>query len=295
MTGEDPDETGAAAAAFSLLGDASRLAILDALHEARGTPLAFAELHRRVDVRDSAKFNYHLKQLRPRFVAKGDDGYELTAAGRRLARAVSAGTYTDEQRLEPFDIDGDCIDCGAAALSAAYEDERFTVTCDDCDATVLAVRVPPTVVRGRDPDEVVDAFDRWSRLGTELAAQGLCADCGGVVEPSVTEDVHESIRYDALAVFDCTVCGRRTMTSFGALANRHPAVERFHRERDASLRDRPYWEVSQYVTDEHVEYVSRDPWRVRVRFHADGDTCLVELDGDLDVVRTEVVAGDSAE
>ncbi|MFC4405193.1 ArsR/SmtB family transcription factor [Haloarchaeobius iranensis] len=291
MAADEPDSARDAADAFSLLGDASRLAILDALHEARGTPLAFAELHRRVDVRDSAKFNYHLKQLRPRFVAKADDGYELTAAGRRLARAVTAGRYTDEQRLEPFDIAGECIDCGASALSAAYEDERFTVTCAGCDATVLAVRMPPTVVRERDPEEVVDAFDRWSRLGTEQAAQGLCGDCGGVVEPSVTEDVHESIRYDALAVFDCTVCGRRTMTSFGALASRHPDVEAFHRERGISLRERPYWEVSQYVTDEHVEYVSRDPWCVHVRFHADGDSCLVELDGDLAVVRTEVVEG----
>jgi DNA-binding HxlR family transcriptional regulator len=292
MTADDPR---AAAEAFSLLGDASRLEILDALHEARGTPLAFAELHRRVDVRDSAKFNYHLKQLRPRFVAKGDDGYELTTAGRRLARAVTAGRYTDEQRLEPFDIEGECIECGAAALSAAYEDERFTVTCADCGGTVLAVRMPPTVVRGRDPNEVVDAFDRWSRLGTEQAAQGLCGDCGGAVEPSVTDDVPGIIRYDALAVFDCTVCGRRTTTSFGALASRHPTVEAFHRRRDVSLRERPYWEVGQYVTDEHVEYVSRDPWRVQVRFHADGDTCLVEFDGDLEVVRTGVVDGSTEE
>lgn len=290
----ETDESGEAtgldsAEAFSLLGNATRLEIVDLLSDGGvEPPVPFSELYDRVGLTDSAQFNYHLKKLRPHFVSKTDEGYALTSSGRRLARAVTAGTYTDVPERDPFEIEGACYACGGAALWASYADERFTIECRDCGETVLRVRVPPTVVRGRDDDALADAFDRWSRMQAEQAQRGVCPDCGGAVEGTVTEPTGETIEFDAAAVFDCTVCGLSAMTSFGGIAYGHPAVEAFHRRRGESLRDRPYWEVGQYVAGDHTEVVSRDPWLVRVSFFADGDACRVDIDGNLDVVRTEI-------
>lgn len=71
-----------AAAAFDLLSDPTRVAILREL-AAADEPLAFSALRERAEVRDSGRFNYHLTRLRGRLVAHTDDGYELTDDGRR--------------------------------------------------------------------------------------------------------------------------------------------------------------------------------------------------------------------
>lgn len=97
--------------------------------------------------------------------------------------------------------------------------------------------------------------------------------------------------FEAFAQFDCTVCGRVALTSFGGVAAQHPVVRSFHRRRGSSLRDRPYWEIDQFVTGDHLEVVSRDPWHVAVSFPACGDVCRVEVDGDLRGVETTIVPG----
>jgi DNA-binding transcriptional ArsR family regulator len=69
--------------AFGTLADETRLAILRALALADG-PVRFSDLRERVGVRDTGRFNYHLSQLRERFVEKRDDGYVLGATAERL-------------------------------------------------------------------------------------------------------------------------------------------------------------------------------------------------------------------
>ena len=290
----DPDDTGSdrpdPADVFSWLGNETRLSTVSVLHGAAESPVQFSTLYDSVDVDDSAQFNYHLKQLVPYFIAKTDDGYALTAAGRRLARAVTAGMYTRSPTVDPFDVDGDCYACGDSHLRGAYADERFTVDCEECGESILRVHVPPTLVRGRKPDELADAFERWSKYQVEQARNGICPECGGTVEPRVRTDPGGEIPFEAIAEYGCTVCGRTAVTSFGSIAYRHPDVQGFHERREASLSDRRLWEIGQYVGGEGVEVRSRDPWLVRVTFRADGDACHVDVDGDLDVVGIEIVA-----
>lgn len=301
MTGDEgPNERGSerleTADVFSALGNETRLAIVSVLHgETPETPAQFSTLYDRIDVDDSARFNYHLKQLVPHFVSKSDDGYELTAAGRRLARAVTAGTYTESPTVEPFGVDGRCYACGAKELRGEYAEEAFRIDCDGeggCGESILRVHVPPTLVRDRDPEDLVDAFERWSSYQIEQARNGICPECGGTVRPRVREEVDDRIPFEAVAEYACTVCGRRAVTSFGAVAYRHPDVQGFHERREASLEESRLWEIGQYVAGEGVEVHSRDPWLVRVSFYADGDACHAEIAGDLEVVRTEIVAGE---
>lgn len=70
------------------IGNEHRISILRELTEA-DEPLPFSELRRRVGIEDTGQFNYHLTELRGRFVRKSDGRYELGHAGERVI--VAAG------------------------------------------------------------------------------------------------------------------------------------------------------------------------------------------------------------
>lgn len=292
MAGESERPSGGAeaardsAAVFSLLGDERRLKIVAALHE--GAPLSFSELYERVSFDDSGQFNYHLSQLRPHFVTKRDGAYVLTAAGQRIARAVAAGFYTDAPEVPPFAVDGECTVCGESSLVASYADERVAIECAACGEPVLRVSVPPSLFRERDPEAALEAFERWSTSQVSQAREGLCPDCGGWIERAVTWTPPEETPFSVLPTFNCGVCGRRVVTSFGALAARDPRVQAFHERHGVNLDDRHYWEIEQFVTDEHDEILSEEPLRVRVTFEAGDEICRVVLDADHEVRDIEI-------
>ena len=283
--GRDP------AAVFALLGDETRLEILAALFESGARTSSFSTLHDRVGIRDSGQFNYHLSQLVPRFVSKVDDGYRLTSAGRRVARAVEAGYYTGSAEIESFETDGCCPLCGSHGLVAAYTDEQFRVDCEACGGAVIRVRAPPTLVRGRTPREALAAFDRWSTTRvTHAHEHELCPHCGGPVERDVRW--HTAMeRFEAVPVFECRVCSGSTVTSFGALARTEPLVRAFADHNDLAFDCCYYWEIPQLVTDRHLE-VSEEPWRATLAFPADDVVCRITFDESHAVVRTETEAVD---
>lgn len=78
------DVVPALASTFDLLGDETRLRIVQALLAADPRPVRFSELRARVGTRDTGRFNYHLSRLRGDLVEKEEAGYVLTSAGRRL-------------------------------------------------------------------------------------------------------------------------------------------------------------------------------------------------------------------
>ena len=118
------------AEAFSAVGNETRLDILEALWAAPERPVTFSEFRSRVGMADSAQFNYHLYRLTGQFVAKTDDGYDFRSPGRAVIQAVLAGSLNQDPELEPFAVEGDCIDCGAGP-EAFDEDERLRVVCPD--------------------------------------------------------------------------------------------------------------------------------------------------------------------
>lgn len=277
------------AAAFSLLGNEIRLEIVTTLHrEESPDPVPFSVLRSRLGLTDSGQFNYHLSELSPHFVSKSEDGYELTAAGTRIGRAIAAGMYTDRPEVTPFSIDGDCHNCGTDSLMAAYRDERLQITCDTCDTLVLGILVPPSVVRNRDHASLIDAFDQWSRIQVGHAWEGLCPNCGGTVEWALFEDPPEHLAFDVLPSFRCTVCEMSRSTSFGAIAHKLPAVRSFHERHGDHIDERPYWEVP-CIIDTTPTIISEDPWRIQTTCTAGDHACHVVFDEHVDVVHTEIV------
>lgn len=85
--------------AFQKLASDVRVSVLLALYRVErngeGAP-TFAEVQDLVDSDSSARFAYHLRQLDGHFVRKRPSGYELTPAGRRAAKAVLSGTFTND-------------------------------------------------------------------------------------------------------------------------------------------------------------------------------------------------------
>jgi len=83
--------------AFQTLASEVRVTVLVELlaAERRGeTPLSFSALQSAAGEESSAGFAYHLRQLSDHFLRQREEGYVLTPAGRRAARAVVAGTFT---------------------------------------------------------------------------------------------------------------------------------------------------------------------------------------------------------
>lgn len=276
---------------FSLLGDDVRIEIIMVLDDAVEERVAFSELHDRVGLDDSGQFNYHLSKLVGHFVSKSDAGYQLTAAGDRLARAIAAGLYTDSPELEPFDVDGTCRECTQETLQASYADERFTITCRECDHQLLRVSAPPSLVRGRNPTEALDAFEEWSFSQVEQAYNDICPSCGGPVTRGITSETPPGLSFDVLPEMTCEVCSRRVVTSFAAIARRDSTVEGFHDREFPTIRQKHYWELDENVSEKSLELLSESPFRMQVTFSAGDRTCDAVIDEHLDILEATVHNG----
>ncbi|PSQ04470.1 ArsR family transcriptional regulator [Halobacteriales archaeon QS_6_71_20] len=108
---------GEAADALSALASEHRIAILREL-AAADWPLSFSELRERIGMRDGGRFNYHLGELRDRFVRERDGGYVLGHAGERVVLAA-----------------GDLDPAGAAALADGSGDSGPDDACPVCGET----------------------------------------------------------------------------------------------------------------------------------------------------------------
>src|SRR6056297_1502805 len=118
----DCEDCVAPAEAFSVIANETRLSILEGLWAAPERPVSFSDLRREVGMRDSAQFNYHLKQLTDHFVVQTEEGYDFRQAGKKVVRAILAGSFNEHPEIGPFEVEGTCAECGSN-LQAYYDDE----------------------------------------------------------------------------------------------------------------------------------------------------------------------------
>ena len=275
--------------AFSLLGDETRLKTLTVLGDpSTETPMEFSELYQQIDTEFTSGFSYHLNKLVPIFVSKTEEGYSLTTFGERVARAIVAGTFTNNCDLDWFPVDGTCLACTKRSLQASYVDEDFIVKCSACDERIVTIQVPPHLIRGRDPDEFIHRVSQWiynwMRMSMSLVKHGICDYCGGAVVSTVIDHVETYDRIDILLRFECTNCGEIRRSTVGALASLHPSVNAFLSQRGVPLQEQLYWEIESVISDVNMDILSEDPWRFQVSFSADGDTCTLTINEEFEVV-----------
>jgi hypothetical protein len=274
------------AEAFALVGDETRVTILEALWNVADPPVPFSTLYDLSETDSTARFNYHLNQLTGHFVRKTAQGYELRTAGENVVRAVVEGSFNAHPDIQPFDTGDACTQCGEH-LMARYEDEQLAIDCPACGQTHGVYGFPPGGLLGRDDDEILTAFDRRVRHRHSLASDGVCPDCSGRMQTELSRHDGCSLDTGLRAAYTCEQCQQQFCSPIGLAVLDRPAVVSFHRDHDIDIARRPYWRLDWCVTDERLHTDSTDPWRLTVAISVDKETLSLTLDGSLRVVASE--------
>jgi DNA-binding transcriptional ArsR family regulator len=108
--------------ALNAIANEHRIRILRALATA-DEPLSFSELRRAVGLEDPGRFNYHLSELRGRFVTETETGYDLGDAGQRVVVAAA-------------DLDPEAAAMSVGGAGPAPDEECPVCGAPDCDRLV---------------------------------------------------------------------------------------------------------------------------------------------------------------
>lgn len=275
--------------AFELLAHETRVRILEALKTVDGDPLAFAELRRKVGVRDPGQFNYHLGKLTPRFVRNGDEGYELTSAGGQVVGAVLSGGYTKALDADPIPMDASCLECGGQ-METHLQEDRVKVTCTECGSDYANIDIPPGILDGWSREEVPAVISRWLKRLAQATEYGFCHNCDGhlvkTVHTASDDDAPEWIHegdLDAIVTFECQRCSGNWKSVVEVTILAHPAVVAFHYEHGIDLRKTPNWDLD-WLDPFLATVTSENPLRIEIPITLDGETRIFVFDEDLDVV-----------
>ncbi|MFB6205052.1 MAG: ArsR family transcriptional regulator [Haloglomus sp.] len=332
---EATGEKATASDAFAALGSETRMGIVRTLFAAEreaGRPVtrSFAALFEESDEETTAGFAYHLRQLPDTYLRKveasdrdasdgaGDEaGYRLTAAGRRAARAIAAGTLTESADRDPVDLAAPCPFCAERTLLASGDDTVLTVACDACDREVLALPFPPAGYRAHDDGALPDAVDSYYRGRISTMCDGTCPECGGGVEtaaelvdsnddgdrtdgsttgssPTGDDAADDGHRAEAKvpvarARLSCTACGYRLRCPVALTVLDEPAIVAAFHAAGVDLGTRPLWNIG---PEWRERVVSTDPLAVRVTARVGDSELACYVGRDLTVVHTDRVIPD---
>ncbi|WP_255150950.1 winged helix-turn-helix domain-containing protein [Halorarius halobius] len=280
------------AEAFSVVGNETRLSILEALWR-MDRPAAFSDLRREVEMRDSAQFNYHLSKLTGQFVTKTDDGYDFRSAGRAVIQAVLSGTINQDPEIEPFEVAGDCVNCGAP-LEAHYRNEQVRIRCTECGRPHGGYSFPPGGLEERTPEELMNAFNQRARHLSCLSADGVCPECSGRMSTHLYDvDDDEVFDMDVRVEHECQRCQHSIVSSVGLVLLDDAEIVSFYRDHGIDLNTVPYWTLEWCVTDNYTTVERRggpdanDEWRITLTIPVEDEQLVLDLDGDLNVLDTE--------
>lgn len=285
-------------AVFKIIGNETRLAILDALWGPKKTgQMGFAALRKTVGMRDGSQFNFHLKKLVDGgFVEKLDETYSLRQAGARVICTLRTGYLTEHPELAAFEATGRCYAC-AAPLLARYEDEMYFVECSACDRLHGRGWFPPTVLTGRTPAEALQVGELTMRAALDLAVAGVCPVCNGATERTLSRDGSEipvlSLSIDperdgfVRAWYVCSRCSAWLTRSPGDSVVDHPEVVALYDDHGIDIRSCQRWELPWTVDHSVLDVISEDPFRVRLTVALEGDERVLTLDEAFEVVSVE--------
>lgn len=315
--GTGDDERLSPEASFAVLGDETRLGILQALGSA-AEPLSFSALFDRVDYETTANFSYHLDQLVGHFVEGTDDGYVLKRAGSRVIEAVLSGAVTESPVVERTRLEEPCFRCGGP-MELDYREEDVGLYCADCggtrggrsdtadwaddaEADILGhLRLPPAGVRDRSPREILRAAEVWTVMETQALARDVCPRCSATVDHTVTvcEDHHlEDGRCPAcdqwfatIIRFTCRNCLFDLDAIFTARLLTEPALMAFMMAHGIDPMAPAGFHVSNLVRE---AVRSTDPFEAAFTFRAGDETLTLTVDDDLGVVDSTVEPASAA-
>jgi hypothetical protein len=249
--------------------------------------MRFSELNEAVGMRDSAQFNYHLSKLTDQYIRKTDDGYELRTAGAKVVRAILAGSFTQHPQFGPFEISDGCTRCGED-LVASYTDETLAIDCHACGRGHGQYPFPPGGLRNRTNEEILAAFDQRVRHLHCLAKDGVCPECGGRMHTIISREGECCLGVGLRADHICEQCSHSLCSAIGLSLLDQSQVVAFYRDHGLDLGATPYWQLEWCVSDDYTVVRSTDPWRLVVTISLGDNSLRATLDGDLNLIETEV-------
>lgn len=266
--------------AFSILGNETRIDIIQALWQAENDHVSFSELRDHAGVADSGQFNYHLGELVGTFVQRDKCGYGLTYAGQRIIGAICDGTYTQRAEIDPFEIGPSCSGC-ESTLQASYENDQFIVRCPNCEETVLRFAFPPGVLCGRPREAFAETASRWIRAQLSFTVNGICPNCAGVITHTITADPEQHNGTLGLE-YDCERCNHHATATVGLHLSYHPAVIALYDDHDTDLNEEF---LQSYVSndDQSTTVRSENPLRISVTISIGDDELELVVDEALNV------------
>lgn len=309
---EDADTTLSPDDAFAVLGNETRMDILQKLAEAED-PLQFSELRERVGVSDSGQFNYHLDKLVGHFIEHTEDGYGLRRAGERIIEAIVSGAVTETPVIDPTPIDWPCSQCGAP-VKVSYQQEWMALSCTECeglyggslaaderapreqleDGYLGGASLPPAAIKNRSASEVFRTAISWDFLERIARSKGICPRCSAAIEMSLTvcEDHDHG---DGI----CDACGSRYAVKFESACPNCPNTG----EGLLPTALHGTTEILDFVTSHgfdpvtptedqwmamteawEVEVLSLDPVEVRITYTLEGHVLSLTVDEELNVI-----------
>jgi transcription elongation factor Elf1 len=297
----DPDQ------AFSLLGNETRIQILQELGEGDG-PLSFTELRNRVGIRQGSQFNYHLDKLVGHFIEKSEDGYELREPGRRVMQAIVSGAVTEDPRRDATRIEFPCLYCNES-VDVRYARGKVRISCSNCGGSfepseysppsdtggvelgnVANLSLPPAGALERPADEMFRAAGTLTHIECLAASGNVCPRCTAPIQmsiASVCEEHHVSgdlcdvceHRNGVRIRFECTNCVfERTAPAIMGLLD-VPELMRFAADHGLNTTDRGI-EWGWYY-DEAV--LQTEPYEFEFTFTLGDDELTLTVDEEFNV------------
>jgi len=284
----DEEHVAAVGDAFSVLGHETRVEALSLLRT--DGPCSFSTLFEASDSDTSAGFAYHLRQLADQFVRqRGDERWEMTAAGREAARIVATGEFTHSVDHEAVSLTVACPLCQEETLQLSVSDGIAEVDCRGCGESVTKLPVPPNW-HARDEDNLPTGLDTYHRNRIQSFADGVCPDCGGPVETTpelvetaeTTPEAVDNTEADAEPlVAQLTSSCTRCPASFDCQATLavldHPAVVSFYDDHGRDVTERPVWNVG---PEWRERVLSTDPWCLLVQTQLEDEVLELYVGGD---------------
>ncbi|MCU4742760.1 ArsR family transcriptional regulator [Halobacteria archaeon AArc-m2/3/4] len=159
--------------------------------------------------------------------------------------------------------------------------------------TEAATETPPAPEAG-----IPDAFDRYHRHRLALLREGVCPECSGDVDATLTsvsaavEDaLPEALTDHVQASFECQQCGHDLRTPVALTLLQHPAIVSFYYDHGQDVRERPIWNVGHEWSE---SVLSTDPLCVRVVVELEGDVLALYVDSSLRVVEVQRAASETS-
>lgn len=289
--------------AFAVLGDETRLKILQRLGEADGA-LSFSELFGRVDYETTANFSYHLEKLGGHFVRKTDAGYELQQAGRRVVESILSGAVTEAPVIERKPIEKPCPICGAQ-IEVRYDQGGLVLYCPSCGGTrdgtsptanwadsaesdILGhVSLPPAGVRDRSPAGVIEAAEVRTVAEAHALSRGVCPRCSARVTQTVRVcEEHDSSaghcdrcnqQFGVTIAVSCTNCIFEQESVFSKYLLADPRLMAFMIDHDIDPLCPNGFHL--FSLDERIRSV--EPFEGEFTFRADGETITLTVNEEL--------------